>query len=227
MRLQTLTLVCAVLIFSTLPLQAETTKKIGVFCSSDEKIPKNYKDCAYSLGQALATSGLGLITGGANSGLMSSVVNGYASKGKEVNLHGVMPSLFKSYNVHHAKIPEANLTWTETIYNRLQHFQDNCDAFVVLPGGFGTLHELMDFIVPKQWGLINKKIVLFNFDHFWDYQLLQFKTMVEKNALQQKHLDMITVVTTQEQCIQALTTKTQEKPQDLKERYWEKETPAK
>ncbi len=196
-------------------------QKVGVFCATDEKIPQEYKDCAFQLGESLVESDMQLITGGANSGLMAAVVNGFASKGNHDHLHGVIPELFKSYNVHHALIPEDNLTWTTSIYHRMQTFHDSCDAMVVLPGGFGTLHELMDFIVPKQWGLTNKKIILLNFDHYWDHQLLQFKTMVEKNVLQQKHLDLLTVVSSVDSCIEALKDIKGSDLHTLDERYWE------
>ena len=123
-------------------------------------------------------------------------------------MQGVIPSLFKNYNVHHPKIPELNLVWTETIHQRLQAFNERCDTLVVLPGGFGTLHELMDFIVPKQWGLTDKKIILLNSDHYWDHLLLQFKTMVEKNALKQRQLDLLVVVTNVQSAWKRFTTKT-------------------
>jgi predicted Rossmann-fold nucleotide-binding protein len=81
----------------------------------------------------------------------------------------------------------------------------------------------MDFLVPKQWGLTNKKIILFNFDNFWDHQLRQFDKMVETNALQQKHLDLLTVVTTVDECIQILCETKTSDLHDLDTRYWEKE----
>jgi len=88
-----------------------------------------------------------------------------------------------------------------------------------------TLHELMDFIVPKQWGLTDKTIILINSDHYWDYLLLQFKTMVEKNALKQKHLDLLIVAKDIESCIKAIQHQdTSPSHQGLKERYWDKET---
>jgi uncharacterized protein (TIGR00730 family) len=210
-------------VLSLLSVACLQATQIGVFCATDDKIPASYKEAAFNLGEALTKAGFGLTTGGANSGLMNAVMDGFASQGTHDKLHGVMPALFKSYNVHHKKIPESNLSWTENIYHRLQTFHDHCDAMVVMPGGFGTLHELMDFLVPKQWGLTNKKIILFNFDNFWDHQLRQFDKMVETNALQQKHLDLLTVVTTVDECIQILCETKTSDLRDLDTRYWEKE----
>lgn len=194
---------------------------VGVFCATDEQIPDLYKNLAHELGQALYENGFSLITGGGNSGLMNAVVNGFVPSEKTNRVGAFIPSVFKSYNVHHPKIPEANLVWTDTIHERLQGFHDHCDAVVVLPGGIGTLQEFLDFVVPKQWGLHDKKIILFNCDHYWDYQLLQFQVMVEKNALKQKHLDLFTVVTTTDECIRALQSHPSNTNEGLNDRYWE------
>ena len=195
---------------------------VGVFCGTDEAIPDSYKKEAFELGQALAQAGYGLTTGGANTGLMNAVINGFASEGNEGHTHAVIPAIFKSLNVHHPKIPEENLTWTETIYQRLQTFSNTCDTMVVLPGGFGTLHELMDFMVPKQWGLTNKNIILINSDHYWDHLLLQFRTMVENHALKQKHLDLLVVANSIEDCIKAIQEENPSANDGLSDRYWEK-----
>ena len=196
---------------------------VGVFCGTDEKIPEFYKNVAFELGEKLAQSGHNLITGGGNTGLMNAVVNGFVSKGDASCTHAVVPSVFKSYNVHHLDIPESNLLWTNTIHERLQAFDKQCDTMVILPGGFGTLHELMDFLVPKQWGLTDKKIIILNADHYWDYLLLQFETMVEKMALKKSHLDLFIVVTNAKECLEAIE-KQQNTTQNngLDDRYWDK-----
>jgi uncharacterized protein (TIGR00730 family) len=195
---------------------------VGVFCATDEGSPELYKEKAFELGASLAEAGCSLMTGAGNSGLMNAVVNGFAKNGDLDKLTGALPLIFKSYNVHHPKIPEQNLIWTETIHHRLQNFHDRCDVMVVLPGGFGTLHELLDFIVPRQWGMHDKPIILFNVDNYWDHQILQFQKMVEKKILKQKHLDLLTVVTNVEDCIRAIHEKDSRDHQGLNDRYWEK-----
>jgi len=209
------------MVFMVFSLFGNPIHHVGVFCATDEQVPDIYKDEAYKLGSALYQAGHGLVTGGGNSGLMNAVVNGFAVHADTQHLRGVIPSVFKDYNVHHLKIPEGNLVWTDNIHQRLQTFHDRCETMVILPGGFGTLHELMDFIVPKQWGLHAKKIILLNIDHYWDYQLLQFKVMVEKNALKQKHLDLLYVVTSVEDCMEAIKTGCVAHD-GLTDRYWEK-----
>lgn len=195
---------------------------VGVFCGTDEKIPKFYKDLAFELGTSLAQSGHDLITGGGNSGLMNAVINGFTSEGNTRSTYAVIPSVFKNYNVHHPEIPESNLLWTDTIHERLQAFDKQCDTIVILPGGFGTLHELMDFLVPKQWGLTDKKIIILNANHYWDYLLLQFETMVEKMAVKKNHLDLFIVVTNVKECLDTINSqKDAIQNGSLEDRYWE------
>lgn len=220
-----LVLLGSFLSFSLLNASSLSNHQVGVFCGTDEAIPALYKDLAFELGKSLALAGHGLVTGGGNTGLMGAVVNGFIAEGKALHTRAVIPALFKPYNAHHQKIPENNLVWTDTIHQRLQTFNETCDTLVILPGGFGTLHELMDFLVPKQWGLVNKPIVLVNADHYWDHLLAQFKVMVEKNALKQKHLELLIVTTSVEECIQAIQNQdTALKHEGLNDRYWEKKT---
>lgn len=198
---------------------------VGVFCATDEQTPDLYKKEAFELGQALAASNLGLVTGGANTGLMNAVMNGFTASGDAAHLFGIIPSIFREFNVHHPKIPESNLIWTDTIYQRFEAFHDKCDLMVVLPGGLGTLHELMDFMVQKQWGLHQKKVILLNTDHYWDYLIMQFKVMVEKNILKQKHLDHLVIVTSIEDCMEIIITEeTTTSNEGLSDRYWLKES---
>lgn len=196
---------------------------VGVFCATNEKIPQEYKELAFTFGQELAKSDLALITGGCNSGLMNAVMNGFTSEEGNEHLKGVIPSLFKKFDVHHPDIPKNNLIWTDTVHQRLQTFHKECDTLVILPGGIGTLHELLDFFVPKQWGLLDKKIILVNVDNYWDHLLQQFQLMIEKNALHQNHLDLLTVVTNVEQCMKEINNQQKvTEHKGLKERYWEK-----
>lgn len=197
-------------------------KYVGVFCSADDKIPEQYKQESFALGVALRKNNYPLVTGAGRTGLMNSVINGYTSL-DEGMVKGVLPLIFKEYDISHPKLSNANLVWTDNIHQRLQSFQDLCDTMIILPGGFGTLHELMDFLVSKQFGLTNKKIILFNIDHFWDSLLNQFKIMVKKNALPQKHLDFLNITTSISDCLESLKMN-ENHNSGLTDRFWEAKT---
>lgn len=215
----------SVLITSMLFLMNQASAyHVGVFCATDNNIPDSYKQVAFDLGKSLAQKGHSLTTGGGNTGLMNAVTNGFISTGDVSRTHAVTPIIFKDYNAHHLDIPHSNLVWTETIHQRLQEFDKQCNVMVVLPGGFGTLHELMDFLVPKQWGLTDKQIILLNTDHFWDHLLMQFQTMVEKKTLKQKHLDLLIVVADVAECMEAINNQSNTASHHgLNDRYWESE----
>lgn len=208
---------------NTLYAEEEKAKplRIAVFCSADDKIPTPFKTLAHELGHHIAQAKWELVTGGSKTGLMKEVVDGY-TKEPHHNVKGVLPKIFKDANVHHPKIKDKNLVWTDTVHTRLATFHDQCDVIIALPGGFGTLHELMDFLVHNQFGLIKKKIILLNVDHYWDGLVQQFQTMLKQSALHQKHLDHLHVATNLDECINLIkTSNSKELMQGFKNRYWE------
>jgi uncharacterized protein (TIGR00730 family) len=184
-------------------------KSVCIFCSGDDKAPEEYKQTAFLLGQELARHGFILITGGGNNGLMNYVNNGHAEISDDVNRFGVIPNIMKHLNVHHPFIAKNNLIWAKDVHSRIKTFYKLCDDIVVLPGGFGTLHELMDCLVLSQFGVIKKFIYLINIDNFWDPLLNQFKQMVSKQLLQQKHLDHLHIVTSIAELISQLNSERQ------------------
>ena len=197
-------------------------KTVCVFCGADQKLSADFKSAAYSLGQNLAQNNFDLVTGGSNTGLMKEVNDGHAQFGSDTQRFGVMPEIFKEFDVHHPSVLLENFTWTDSVHTRLAEFYSKCDAIVVLPGGFGTLHELMDSLVHNQFGLMNKQIYLLNLDSFWDHTIAQFKVMVNHQALAQKHLDHLNVVTSiSELLIRLCSTKSVSLQQGFADKYWE------
>lgn len=197
--------------------------KVAIFCSADDKVSERFKQVAYSLGKQLGSLHCGLITGGSKTGLMKEVVDGYASTAQDLKqLYGVMPQVLMQYNVHHSAIPQENFTWTETMHARLATFHALADVIIILPGGFGTLHELMDFLVHNQFALCKKRIILLNPDGFWDNLLAQFHVMVEQKLLALKHLELLTLVSSEQACIEKLVTEQCQAEHGLQTHYWQK-----
>ena len=202
---------------------------VAVFCSADDKASSEYKQVAHKLGRALAKHQLGLITGGSKTGLMKEVVDGYvlASPVRKTvfrnNVHGVMLQAFADFDVHHPSIPSENLKWVDTIHERFTVFHELADVIVVLPGGFGTLHELLDFLVHKQFGLTEKPIILFNSNGYWNPLLLQFQNMITEQLLTDKALAGLQVVDSVDTCMKAIGATENDFPkQGLDDRYWER-----
>lgn len=169
-------------------------KTICVFCSGDDKAPDEYKKLAYDIGANFAKHNLGLVTGGGKNGLMKHVNDGHAAISLSLARYGVIPYVFKEYNLQHENIHSETLHWVDTTYERLALMYELCDEIVVLPGGFGTLHELLDCLVHNQYGVIKKKVYLFNIANYWDAFVQQCKRMIADKILAQHHFEYIVLV---------------------------------
>lgn len=200
--------------------------KVAVFCSADDKASEQFKFVARKLGHKLGENEFGLVTGGSKTGLMKEIIDGYVQKASNLkNLYGVIPTVLKKYNIHHFAIPENQLIWVEGMHSRLEQFHKLSDIIIILPGGFGTLHELMDFLVSKQFSLNNKQIILFNIDGYWNNLLKLFQTMQENNLLTPAHQNIFTVVNNEQECINKLINSVYlDKENRLDAFYWQKKT---
>lgn len=203
----------------------DSSRVVCVFCSGDDKAPKEYKDLAFKLGQELANNNLKLLSGGGNNGLMNEVNNGHASiNSNKKDRFGVIPKIMREFDVNHPLISTKNLIWSKDVHTRLQTFYKICDDIVILPGGFGTLHELMDCLVLNQFGVIKKRIYLLDIDNYWEPLLNQFKLMVSKRTLQQKHLDHLIVVTSMPELLDSLKSEAVfELSQGFSDGHWKKD----
>lgn len=199
-------------------------KTVSVFCGAGGKMSTEFKQTAFNLGYELAKHGFPLVTGGANVGMMKEVVDGHIHFDINASRRGVIPHIFRKYNIHHTGITTENLIWTLDVHERLQTFYELADIIVVLPGGFGTLHELMDCLVHIQFDLISKRVFLLNLKSFWDPLLEQFKIMVLENAVHQHHVDNLIVADSVPELITQLQENTAPKlVQDIETQRWEAE----
>lgn len=169
-------------------------KSIAVFGNSNYSIPEAFKKQAFLLGKMLAENSYSIVTGGSKRGLIKEVTDGYLNVASASNIIGVLPEVLREHNDLHEGISSDNIHWTETIYDRLQMFHNKVDTIIVLPGGLGTLHELMDCLVNNLFSISSKPIVLVNMFGFWNKQLEQFDDMVKNNALTTDHIKLLNVV---------------------------------
>jgi cytokinin riboside 5'-monophosphate phosphoribohydrolase len=137
---------------------------VGVFCGSQPGIRPEYSQAAYALGVALAQRSIGLIYGGASIGLMGMVADGCLSAGGHVL--GILPDVLVDYEIAHEGL--ASLTITGSMHERKAAMYQGADAFIVLPGGIGTLEELFEVVTWAQIGIHAKPIALLNVAGFFD-----------------------------------------------------------
>jgi uncharacterized protein (TIGR00730 family) len=155
-------------------------KHVCVFCGSSDGARPAYLDAAIALGAGLGARGFGLVYGGANSGLMGAVADAALAAGAPVI--GVLPSVLKDREVAHLGLTE--LHYVDTMHERKALMAERANAFVALPGGFGTLDEFLEVLTWGQLGIHAKPCVLVNTQGYFD-RLLQFLDHAEAEGFLQ------------------------------------------
>jgi hypothetical protein len=139
-------------------------KSICVFASSSPSIDQCYFETARQLGTILAERQIELIYGGGKNGLMGALAESVKSGGGKVT--GIIPETIHRYGV---AFPDADeMILTQTLRDRKALMEQRSDAFIALPGGFGTLEELLEIITLKQLGYHHKPIMILNSNHFYN-----------------------------------------------------------
>jgi len=138
-------------------------KKICVYCGSGPGRDPAFVEAARALGKILAASGIGLVFGGGSVGLMGELADSVLDHGGEVV--GVIPKFLT--NREHA-MRRGEIVVTRDMHERKQLMFEHADAFVALPGGVGTLEEVIEQMTWAQLGRHKKPILLANIKGFWD-----------------------------------------------------------
>ena len=144
--------------------QAMTVKNLAVFCASAMGVDRVYREAAEELGRTLAQRGIGLIYGGSDVGLMQAVARACLAHGGRVV--GVIPEVLVDKEVAHHGITELHVV--DTMHTRKALMGEKADAFLILPGGFGTMEEMFEVLAWQTLGLHTKRIVLLNTAGFYD-----------------------------------------------------------
>lgn len=156
---------------------------VCVYSASSTKIDPVYFDTAYELGTLLGQQHIRLINGAGNMGLMSSVSDAALAAGGEVT--GVIPRFMVEQGWHHTGL--TRLVEVESMHERKKMMADLSDAVIALPGGCGTLEELLEIITWKQLGLYLNPVVILNVKGYFDPLLAMLQRAVEENFMRTQH----------------------------------------
>jgi len=173
---------------------------VCVYSASSTKIDAVYFQVAEALGRLLAGHRIRLINGAGNLGLMRSVADAVLKSGGEVT--GVIPHFMVEQNWHHTGLTE--LIEVESMHERKQKMANLSDGIIALPGGCGTLEELLEIITWKQLGLYLNPIIVLNVNGFFDPLLEMFEKAIEENFMRQQHRDIWKVARTPEEAVELL-----------------------
>ena len=173
---------------------------ISVFCSASDRIDDGYPSVAEALGREIVDRDYDLVYGGGSVGLMGAVARTVKAGGRRVT--GIIPEKLTGREGAYELADE--LIVTDTMSERKRKIYARADAFVVLPGGFGTLEEFLEILTLRQLGYHDRPIVLLNHDGFFD-TLLTFFDQLEREQFAHSDLDaLITVAPTPEAALEAV-----------------------
>jgi hypothetical protein len=182
-------------------------KRICVFCGSSSGASPVFAGAARDLGATLAKRGLGLVYGGGNIGLMGILADAVLAHGGEVI--GVIPRAMVDRELAHRGVTELRIV--RSMHERKALMAELADAFIALPGGYGTLEEFCEIITWSQLGLHRKPCGLLNVHGFYDPLLAQIERAVRDRFIRAEHRALIRV---------------QEKPEPLLQRLLQAQPPS-
>ncbi len=161
-----------------------------VFCASSSRIDKAYMDAARQLADVCIENHVHVLYGGGAVGLMGALSDRIVErKGK---ITGIIPDFMKSLEWAHEEVSE--MIVVEDMRERKKRMIENVDAVIALPGGVGTLEELLEVITLKQLGRFHKPIVIINTNGFYNSLLKLFDEMIEKNFMHDLNRKIWTVI---------------------------------
>ena len=173
---------------------------VCVYCASSRISHPDYRNAAHRLGTVLAMNGFSIVYGGGAVGSMGALADGALAHGGRVI--GILPRFMDELEWGHKGLSELQLV--EDMRTRKHVMLTRSQAAVALPGGCGTLEELLEAITLKRLGLYLNPIVLVNTRRFFDPLLAQLAQAVEERFMDERHLQMWNVVSAPEEVPEAL-----------------------
>jgi len=172
-------------------------RRVAVYCGSADGNNPLFLAEASALGAAIAAAGLGMVYGGARVGLMGAVADAAMAGSAEVI--GVLPSVLAGSELAHPGLTRLEIV--ETMHQRKARMVALADGFLILPGGYGTLDELMEILTWAQLKMHAKPCVLINTAGYWNGLLEFLDTAVAAGLLKQRNRDLLKVAETAEDAV--------------------------
>lgn len=177
-------------------------KKIGIFCSSSNKLDEIYYEEAERLGRWMGENGKTLVYGGANCGLMETLAKAVHESGGKVL--GVVPQILIDRNRVSTYIDETILT--KDLNDRKQQLIEQSDIILALPGSVGTLDEVFTVMAANTIGIHNKKVIFWNINNFWNGLFHMFDQLMMTGVVNKPFEDIMVKANTLEQVIEIINT---------------------
>jgi uncharacterized protein (TIGR00730 family) len=174
--------------------------RICVYCASSAKIDEIYFEATERLAKILVNSKVQVIYGGGGHGLMGKLADTVLAQGGQIK--GIMPQFMNEVEWAHKSVTD--FEFTKTMHERKAKFLENIDALIALPGGTGTLEELLEAITLKRLGQFTKPIIILNTNGYYDPLIQMLERCVEEKFLRPIHAEMWTFVHQPEEVMSAI-----------------------
>jgi uncharacterized protein (TIGR00730 family) len=175
-------------------------KRIAVYCASSANIAPVYFEATERLAKLLVNENILVVFGGGDGGLMGKLADTVIEHGGRIK--GIMPRFMKEIEWAHKGVTD--FEFTETMHERKTKYLENVDGVVALPGGSGTLEELLETITLKRLGRFTKPIVILNTNSYYEPLQAMLNKCVSENFMHAEHMKMWTFVDEPEDVIVAL-----------------------
>ena len=173
---------------------------ICVYCASSTQIKPSYFDATARLANILANANFSVVYGGGAKGLMGQLADSTLAVGGKIT--GIIPRFMCEVEWNHTNLTE--LILVDTMHERKEKMAMMADAVVALPGGCGTLEELLEVITWKRLGLFTKPIIIVNLDGYFDALISMLDRAVDEHFMRDEHRQMWDVVETSEEVLEAI-----------------------
>ncbi len=180
---------------------SERIRTITIYGASSSKVDASYVSATYELGKLLAMSGVNVITGGGGKGLMGAVADGVLENGGKVT--GIIPRFMVEEGWLCEYLSETIVV--EDMHARKALMAQQSDACIALPGGIGTMEELMEIITWKQLGLYNNPIIILNIGAYYDPLLSMLQKAISEKFMRQEVISAWSVASSPEEVLILIT----------------------
>lgn len=175
--------------------------RVCVYCGSRAGTDPLYKDMAVTLGRVLVKRRLALVYGGGSTGLMGALADSVLSDGGHVI--GIIPTFLATKELLHTGISETQVT--KDIQERKAIMAKHADAFVALPGGFGTFEEVLEILTWRQLAIHDKPIVLLNTNAYFDSLINLIDRAISDGFMTTEHRRLFSIAKSPEEAISIVT----------------------
>lgn len=174
--------------------------RVCIYCAASPLVDQVYLDATEKLGALLVEEGIEVVFGGGSEGLMGKLADTVLAKGGKIK--GIMPQFMDEVEWGHEGV--TNFEFTKTMHERKAKFLIDIDGIIALPGGTGTLEELLEVMTLKRLRIFTKPIAIINTNNYYDPLKSMLKKCVDEKFMNPQHLRMWTFVDQAEEALMAL-----------------------